>query len=169
MYHLGGHKEGDFKKTDWIVRNPDVPWDNKFLKIARKNKIPIDNDVTLFLRLYGVGDVIGVTGTRGKTTTTYLIHKMLLEKFPNAQIGGNVGKSPLSFLKKLKPGDPVVLELSSFLLHDFKQIKKSPHISVWTNLFADHLNKYNNLLEYIADKRNVISFQNKNKFVQTEM
>ncbi len=159
VYRLGGHREADFIKTDLVVRNPDVPASSPYLALARKHKIRVDNDVTLFLRLYGVEHVIGVTGTRGKTTTTHLIHQMLLQHNPNAKIGGNVGVSPLTFLNALKSGTPVVLELSSFLLHNFSGLRKSPHIGVWTNLYPDHLNKYKGMKEYIADKQKVFAYQ----------
>lgn len=157
--HLGGHREEDFTKTDWVVRNPDVPASSPFLALARKNNIPVDNDVTLFLRLFGTERVIGVTGTRGKTTTTHLIHAMLAREFPGAMMGGNVGVSPLTFITKLRADAPVVLELSSFMLHDFAQVQLSPHISVWTTLYPDHLNKYESLEHYIDDKRNIFRYQ----------
>ena len=156
--HLDGHRDEDFIKTDWIIRNPDVPASSPFLKTARENNIPIDNDVTLFLKLFGTENVIGVTGTRGKTTVTHLIHAMLKQEFPGAQIGGNVGVSPLTFLNEIEKDDPVVLELSSFMLHDLKQ---SPHIVVWTTLYEDHLNKYESAKHYLADKQNLFKKQTK--------
>ncbi len=159
VLHLGGHREEDFTKTDWVVRNPDVPAASPFLALAHKHKIPVDNDVTLFLRLFGTERVIGVTGTRGKTTTTHLIHAMLAREFPGAMMGGNVGVSPLTFITKMRADAPVVLELSSFMLHDFAESKMSPHISVWTTLYPDHLNKYESLEHYIDDKRNIFRYQ----------
>lgn len=162
-WHLGGHQEQDFQTADWVVRNPDVPPSNKFLAVARERRIPIDNDVTIFLRFYGAKKVVGVTGTRGKSTTTALTHAMIKNGFPKAKLGGNIGHSPLDFLPKkfpVKNQPPVVLELSNFLLSDFPTIKMSPHIVVWTNLFPDHLNKYSSIKEYIDDKKNIFRFQN---------
>ncbi len=156
--HLDGHRDEDFINTDWVIRNPDVPASSPFLKTARENNIPVDNDVTLFLKLFGTKNVIGVTGTRGKTTTTYLIHAMLKQEFPNAQIGGNVGVSPLTFLNEINKDDPVVLELSSFMLHDLQQ---APHIVLWTTLYEDHLNKYESAKHYLADKQNLLKKQTK--------
>lgn len=162
IWRLGGHNENDFQTADWVIRNPDVPPSNKFLSIARKRQVPIDNDITIFLRLYGAEKVVGVTGTRGKSTTTALTHTMLKNQFPQAKLGGNIGRSPLEFLPKKLPEKnkpPVILELSNFLLSDLPTIKKSPHIAVWTNLYPDHLNKYPSIKEYIDDKKNIFNFQ----------
>lgn len=161
-YVLGDHKETDFANADWVIRNPDVPPSNKYLEIARKNNIPIDNDVTLFFREYGVKDVVGVTGTRGKSTTTSLIYAMCKSQYFNAKLGGNIGESPLRFLQGLKAKNgPVVLELSNFLLSDLDTVKMSPHVAVWTNLYPDHLNKYPSINEYIVDKEKIFKYQKK--------
>jgi len=164
VWHLGGHKKEDFVKTDWVIRNPGVRADNEFLKLARKNKIPIDNDITLFLRELGsTENIVGVTGTRGKTTTAHLVHAMIEEERPGALLGGNVGESPLNWITKEK--SPIVLELSSFLLHDFASIKQSPHISVFTNIYPDHLNAYSSMEKYIADKKNIYKYQSEDDFL----
>ena len=79
--------------------------------------------------------VIGVTGTRGKTTTTTLIYEILKSAFgKKVHLGGNIkGTSALSLLNKIKDGDMVVMELDSWCLHGIGDIKKSPQISVFTN------------------------------------
>ncbi len=176
VWHLGGHQEEDFIKTDWVIRNPGVRADNPFLTIAKKHKIPIDNDVTLFLRLLGGAEnVIGVTGTRGKTTTAHLIHAMIAEEHPRAWLGGNVGRSPLELLSLRGPmksarsnpvgSRPIILELSSFLLNNFDSIRQSPHIAVLTNLYPDHLNAYSSLEKYFADKKNIYKYQKRGDFL----
>lgn len=206
VWHLGGHREEDFIKTDWVIRNPGVRADNPYLAIAKKHKIPIDNDVTLFLRLQNsVENIIGVTGTRGKTTTAHLVHAMIAEEHPRAWLGGNVGRSPLELLSLQSNPDvipapyrstgqapagiqkiywipdsatrfrddrsaprndqPIILELSSFLLHNFDSIKQSPHIAVLTNLYPDHLNAYSSLQKYFADKKNIYRYQKRGDFL----
>src|SRR3989344_8172925 len=191
VWHLGGHREEDFIKTDWVIRNPGVRADNPYLAIAKKHKIPIDNDVTLFLRLLGTAEnVIGVTGTRGKTTTAHLIHAMIAEEHPRAWLGGNVGRSPLELLSSraspkgesrdligeisplvptsrdsVEMTQPIILELSSFLLNNFSGIKQSPHIAVFTNLYPDHLNAYSSLQKYFADKKNIYRYQKRGDFL----
>ena len=75
-YTLGRHKAVDFSDQDLIIQNPAVPSGNKFLHLAKKNNIPIVNEAVLFFWLYQ-GQSIGVTGTRGKSTTATLIHQIL--------------------------------------------------------------------------------------------
>jgi len=168
VWHLGGHQEEDFIKTDWVIRNPGVRADNPFLTIAKKHGIPIDNDVTLFLRLRGSAeDSIGVTGTRGKTTTAHLVHAMIAEERPRAWLGGNVGRSPLELFSSSRANIsfPLILELSSFLLHNFDSIKQSPHIAALTNLYPDHLNAYSSLQKYFVDKKNIYRYQKRGDFL----
>lgn len=165
VWHLGGHQKEDFEKVDMVVRNPDVPWYSPFLSFARQNKVPIENDITLFLGIYGVEQVVGITGTRGKTTTTHLIYEMICAEHAHARLGGNVGESPLLWFigargdELIKKHPPVVLELSSFMLHNFKDLKKSPRVSVITNLYQDHLNKYKDFDEYVRDKEQIFLHQ----------
>jgi len=158
-YRLGGHKEKDFKNVDIIVKNPAVPKDSKFLKIAREDKAIIHNDWTIFMG-EKKNEIIAVTGTRGKSTTATLIDKFLRVKY-RTHLCGNIGVSPLAIFSKIKKGDIVVAELSSWLLGDFKNTKKSPYIAIVTNLMPDHLNKYKNLKEYYNDKKNIFKFQKK--------
>lgn len=165
IWHLGGHQKEDFETADWVIRNPDVPMNSPFLKIAQRRKIPIDNDITLFFRVNGVQDVIGVTGTRGKSTTATLIYEMIRRQYPSAKLGGNIGVSPLSWPTTLRGeterrrSNPMVLELSSFQLHNLPTVKISSHIAVWTNFYPDHLNKYKSLKEYQEDKMNILKYQ----------
>ncbi|MBI5732207.1 MAG: UDP-N-acetylmuramoyl-L-alanine--D-glutamate ligase [Candidatus Magasanikbacteria bacterium] len=158
-YVLGRHRQEDFQAADWVVRNPDVPPSSPYLAIARQRGVLIDNDITLFFRAHGISDVIGVTGTRGKSTTASLIYEMARRQFPEARLGGNIGESPLRFLGKIKKGAPVVLELSNFQLSDLGAVKMSPLVAVWTNFYPDHLNKYAALAEYEAVKMKIFQFQ----------
>src|SRR3989338_1368436 len=116
--------------------------------------------------------VIGVTGTRGKSTTATLIYEILKKSPPTPPfekgerkgrvwLGGNIKISPLSFIKKIKSGDIVVLELSSWLLENFKEYNLAPHIAVITNIYHDHLNTYKNMAEYVSAKKNIFASQDK--------
>jgi UDP-N-acetylmuramoylalanine--D-glutamate ligase len=158
-YILGEHREKDFKNTDFIIKNPAVPKDSKFLKIARKNKIRIHNDWTIFME-EKENEIIAVTGTRGKSTTVTIIDEFLKTRY-KTHLCGNIGVSPLAIFSKIKKDDIVVAELSSWILADFKSVKKSPHIAVVTNLMPDHLNKYKSLKDYYDDKKNIFKFQKK--------
>jgi len=153
---LGKHREEDFENADLIIKNPDIPTSSPYLEIARKNNIPIKNDIELFFDLCPV-EIIGVTGTKGKSTTAVLIYELLKEKYDTV-LAGNIGISPLEFLVDIKKETKVVLELSSFALEN---LKKSPHVAVITNLFPDHLNRYKDFHEYIEAKKSIYKYQSK--------
>ncbi|MBI3671669.1 UDP-N-acetylmuramoyl-L-alanine--D-glutamate ligase [Candidatus Azambacteria bacterium] len=159
-YVLGEHREKDFKSCNMVIKNPSVPKDSKYLKIAKKNNAEIHNDWSVFLTQKD-NLLVAVTGTRGKSTTTTLINELLKNNF-RSHLCGNIGVSPLAIISKVKKGDLVVAELSSWLLHNFKAVRRSPNISVITNLMPDHLNKYNGLKEYYDDKKNIFRYQKKN-------
>ncbi|MAF13663.1 MAG: UDP-N-acetylmuramoyl-L-alanine--D-glutamate ligase [Parcubacteria group bacterium] len=163
-YSLGGHKEKDFKKIDIVMRNPGVPRDSKFLKAARKNGAKIETDISIFLKNCDA-EIIGVTGTRGKSTTATLIHEMLKEGGKGAWLGGNIKVSPLSFIRRIKKDDTVVLELSSWMLENFDELGLAPHIAMVTNIFPDHLNTYKNMKEYISAKKNIFKNQTKDDYL----
>jgi UDP-N-acetylmuramoylalanine--D-glutamate ligase len=157
-FTLGGHREADFISTDLIIKNPDVPSSSPYLEIARKNNIAIETDISLFFKLSDAF-IIGVTGTKGKSTTASLICHILKSKYKRTFLAGNIGISSFELLPKIKKGDKVILELSSFELEDLSQ---SPNVAVITNIFPDHLNRYASMAEYIDAKKRIFKFQNKN-------
>lgn len=160
-YSLGGHKEANFLAADLIIKNPDVPGTSPYLEIAKKNNIPVETDVSLFFKLSGAF-IVGVTGTKGKSTTASLIYNLLKAKYKRTFLAGNIGVSPLELLPKVKRGDRVVLELSSFELEDLKQ---SPNIAVITNIMPDHLNRYGSMAEYIESKKTIFKYQKNKDFL----
>jgi len=103
-YSLGGHKAEDFIKADMIIKNPDVPNSSPYLEIARKNNVPIETDINLFFKLSNVF-IIGITGTKGKSTVASLIYRFLKTKYPRVFLAGNIGISPLELISKMKRGD----------------------------------------------------------------
>ncbi|HHT9130796.1 MAG TPA: UDP-N-acetylmuramoyl-L-alanine--D-glutamate ligase [Candidatus Brocadiaceae bacterium] len=157
-YNLGGHREADFIDTDMVIVNPAVPKDSKFLNIARNNHVPIDTEMNIFFKLC-LAPIIGITGSNGKSTTTTLIDKMLQQTQRTTWMGGNIGKSLLAHVEEIKPSDIVVLELSSFQLEELINIKKSPHISILTNISPNHLDRYPGMDAYIQAKKGIILHQ----------
>jgi len=155
---LGKHRKEDFINTDLIIRNPGVPRESKYLKIAKDNNISIKTDIDIFFDLCP-GESIGITGTKGKSTAATLIYLFFFLKYPRTFLAGNIGVSPLGILSKIKKKSKVVLELSSFELED---LKKSPHIAVITTLFPDHLNRYKNFKDYVNAKKSIFKYQGKN-------
>ena len=157
---LGEHREADFIAADMVVRNPGVPKSSKYLKIARDRRIPIESDISLFFQLIDRKRIIAVTGTRGKSTTTTLLYEMIKAADSRATLGGNITKSPLMQLAQVKKGGPVILELSSWLLESLDEIRMSPHIAVFTNIYPDHLNTYDGIEDYAAAKKSIFKYQN---------
>ena len=178
-YILGEHRLEDFRDRDMIIKAAGVPFDSIYIKEAKKNKIPIEMDVSLFIKSAPKITVVGVTGTRGKSMTTTLIYEILKKntsfikikdgqgknfKDINVYVGGNLrGIATLPLLKKVKEGDILVCELDSWQLQGFGEDKISPDISVFTSFMPDHMNYYKNSMEkYFNDKANIFKYQKKN-------
>jgi UDP-N-acetylmuramoylalanine--D-glutamate ligase len=160
-YVLGKHREENFKTADIIIKNPDVPNSSPYLDIARKNNIPIETPTSFFLKSTK-SFIIGITGTKGKSTTSALIYSFLKSKYKNVFLAGNIGLSPFEIIGKAKKGSYVVLELSSFELENLKQ---SPDIAVITNILPDHLNRYKDMSEYADSKKIIFKYQDKKDYL----
>lgn len=154
---LGGHEEYDFTHADFVVRNPGVPRRAKMLALARGAGVPIEMEMTLFLR-HCPASVIGITGTKGKTTTATLCASILQAWDKRTVLAGNMGVSALGQLAAIESGTPVVLELSSWQVEGLIEHRLSPHISVVTNIAEDHLDHYDGFEDYAATKRGLVHF-----------
>ncbi len=155
---LGGHDEADFTHASFVVRNPGVPRGAKMLTLARHAGVPIEMEMTLFLR-HCPAPVIGITGTKGKTTTATLCAAMLKAWNPATVLAGNMGVSALGQLVAIGADTPVVLELSSWQVEGLIEHRLSPHIAVITNIAEDHLDHYNGFTDYAKTKRGLVHFQ----------
>ena len=167
-YALGGHKIQDFRNADMVIKAAGVPLDSPYIREARKHKVTVHMSTALFVKLLPPDvTVIGVTGTRGKTTTTNLIYEILKRhttyniRHTKSRIflGGNVrGVSTLAMLPKVKSGDFVILELDSWQLQGFADLKISPHIAVFTTFYPDHMNYYGgSMRKYFSDKASIFT------------
>lgn len=173
-YRLGEHRLEDFVNCDYVIQASGVAKDNQFLLQAKEKGVPVYQEGSLFCDIVREFNsvqseenkikIIGVTGTRGKTTTTFLI-KAILDKFlekgnsrnnvnRKAYFGGNVQNvATLENLKNIKSGDVVVMELDSWVLQGFADIKYSPDIAVFTTFMPDHMNYYKgSMQDYFLDK-----------------
>jgi UDP-N-acetylmuramoylalanine--D-glutamate ligase len=150
---LGRHEMADFVDTDLVIKNPAVPADSPYLAAARERGVAVESDLSVFLQLC-TSPVIGITGSKGKSTTASAIHHCLRQSHPGARLGGNITINPLCFLEEMGPGDPVVLELSSWQLADLRGSRHvlAPRISLVTVILPDHQNKYPDMASYVADK-----------------
>jgi UDP-N-acetylmuramoylalanine--D-glutamate ligase len=158
QYVLGGHREEDFTSHDMIVVNPAVRPDSPWLKLAEAAEVPVETEMTLFFRQFA-GPILGITGTKGKTTTAMLTGAMLKQHYPDTLIAGNLRVSALAALNRLKPTTPVVLELSSFQLVRLGMAGLSPSYACITNLSPDHLNYHETMDDYAQAKRQIFLHQ----------
>ena len=174
-YALGRHRINDFRHADLVVKNPGVRPDSPYLRAARSAGVPITSEMGIFFR-YSPATIIGVTGTRGKSTTATLIAKFLKTKYSRVFLAGNIRSSVLDLLQRLKTGDIVVIEISSFQLQDMKDeartdveaasaFRGKPAVSVITNIMRDHLNWHGSLSSYRAAKQTIFSFQDSSGFL----
>lgn len=163
-YVLGGHREKDFINADLIVYGPGIRANSPYLKIARENKVKLDTDIGIFFD-YCPCPIIGVTGTKGKSTMATLAYELLKSKYKKTFLGGNIQKSVLEILPKLDKKSLVILELSSWQLEGLARHKKSPHMAVITNILPDHLNAYASFEKYFAAKKNIYKYQRSEDFL----
>lgn len=160
-YVLGQHRQEDFIKVDMVIKTPPAPWDNKHVKLALEKNIPVEMDSSLFFKLCR-NPIIGVTGTKGKTTTASIIYQ-ILKAAGKDPIKVGVGEaSVLDKIDILKKESVPVFELSSWRLSALGREKLSPPIAVIKNILPDHMNYYKTIEDYVADKKNIFLNQ-KNK------
>ena len=122
---------------------------------AAQRGIPVLTEIGLFFRLCPA-PIVGVTGTKGKSTTFTLITRILERGGRRVVAGGNIGTSIIDLLSTISPQDTVVLELSSFQL---ETLGRSPHVAVVTNVLEDHLDHHGTRDAYVAAKRNILAWQ----------
>lgn len=152
---LGPQYLDNLDRFDLIVRTAGL----KPSKILDKNPTVTDKittHVNEFLKVCPTKNIIGVTGTKGKGTTSTLISRMLAADNKHVELGGNIGVPPLTFLNTLSEDSWVVLELSSFQLID---IQHAPHIAVCLMVVPEHLDWHASLTEYLDAKGNLFAHQ----------
>ena len=143
-----------------VFRSPGFHPKTPQLAEASKNGVEITSATKLFFDLCPA-PIVGVTGTKGKGTTSTLIYEMLKKEGFDAFLGGNIGTPPLSFLSNVTADSKVVLELSSFQLID---LEKSPHVAVMLMVTSEHLDYHEDVYEYIEAKRNIFKYQDESDF-----
>lgn len=167
-FTLGEHEAKDFINRDFILVAAGVPYDSKYLLAAKDDGVPLYQSAALFAKLSQI-PVIGVTGTRGKSTVTHMIHHVL-QTVTDGEVllGGNVrGVSNLQLLPKVHEDSIAVMELDSWQLQGWGWQKISPQIAVFTNFMEDHLNYYQKegaskdeaMQKYFEDKANIFRYQ----------
>ncbi len=151
-YRLGRHDLADFKHKDFILKAAGIPLHSPYIAEARKNGIPIQMSASWFAEIAQV-PLVGVTGTRGKSTVTHLIHETMQAAGMDVILGGNVrGVSTLALLPEVKQDSIALMELDSWQCQGFGEANLSPNIAVFTTFMPDHLNYYPDMDAYLSDK-----------------
>jgi UDP-N-acetylmuramoylalanine--D-glutamate ligase len=165
-FKFGPYDLGDFRHTDMVLKGAGTPIDSPEIAAAREAGVPVVMSTALFAQLSGA-TVVGITGTRGKSTTTHLLYEIIKASGRRVWLGGNVvGMSTLALLPQVQTGDLAVLELDSWQLQGFGDLKLSPHLAIFTNLMPDHLNYYGGSMEkYFADKANIFKYQKQGDYL----
>ena len=133
---------------DLIIKTPGVSFKDLKEQPAREK---ISSQTDLFLRMFSA-QVIGITGTKGKSTTSSLISHIVSKYTDNTVLVGNIGLPPFEMLKQINDQTIIICELSS---HQLQYIKVAPHISILLNLYEEHLDHYTSYLEYQLSKLNI--------------
>lgn len=141
-----------------MVKNPGIPYSNPMVQRAQELKLPIITEPELAYEVLE-GEMVAVTGSNGKTTTTTLISLMLNESqpTPRAFVAGNIGVPATEVAQKIEPGQTMVTELSSFQLLGTTEL--DPHIAVLTNIYEAHLDYHGNRHNYVEAKMNIVKNQ----------
>jgi UDP-N-acetylmuramoylalanine--D-glutamate ligase len=163
---LGGHPLSLLDGCDLLCLSGGVPPQIELVQTAIARGVPLSNDSLLTMqaaRRRGLGPVVGVTGSSGKTTTTTLIGEMLATQGLSPHVGGNIGHPLIDRLDEMAPGEPLVLELSSFQLELFDPALSwgpiaggGPDVAAILNVTPNHLDRHADMAEYAAAKFNLV-------------
>ena len=154
-------KEEDLDDIDLIVKSPGIYPFHELLEKAREKNIEIISDIELSYRNLKTENVIAVTGTNGKTTTTTILGD-ILRRVAKTYVVGNIGRGILEITKEASDNDYVVIETSSFQLEDTIDFK--PHIGVLTYVTSDHLDWHKTRQNYVDAKFKIFKNQDENDF-----
>ena len=155
--YLGEHFYEEMT-ADVAFRTPGMHPDSPAVRALRESGAVITSEMEAFFQVCPC-DIIAVTGSDGKTTTTTLISEMLKAEGKTVWLGGNIGTPLLPLTRQMKETDVAVVELSSFQLMDMNY---SPRVAVITNLAPNHLDVHKDMDEYVEAKKNIYRFQNAN-------
>lgn len=157
----GKHTASKILNADVVMKSPGISEQVPIVKALLETGIPVISEIE-FAAQFTSADIIGITGSNGKTTTTMMTNHILNQAKFDVVMGGNIGDSFAGLIHK--DPDYFVLELSSFQLDGIKNFR--PHIAVLTNITPDHLDRYANKFEnYIASKFRIILNQTKQDYL----
>ena len=156
-----GHTESEILTADLVVKSPGIPDHVSIVQKLQSATIPVVSEIE-FAALYTTANIIGITGSNGKTTTTMMVYHILRQAGFDVAMGGNIGKS---FAEQVLANTAnYVLELSSFQLDGIQDFR--PHIAVITNITPDHLDRYDyNFENYITSKFRIVMNQTSDDYL----
>jgi len=158
---LGKNPDEEILNFDMLVLSPGVPTFLPFIKKAYENNIPVIGEIEAAFN-FCKSDVIGITGTNGKTTTTALIGEIINDFNNSAKVMGNIGKPFSDEVSEMTEKNVAVLELSSFQLETINELK--PKISCVLNITEDHQDRHKTMENYVACKTNIFKNQTENDY-----
>ena len=161
MVETGGHGLLTFRRQDLIVVSPGVPYDTPELKQVRAFGLPIIGELELAIRFLQ-GQVVAITGSNGKTTTTALLGKIFADVGGPTLVGGNIGTPVIDLIAQSTPQTVSVLEVSSFQLETVVEFRS--HIAVVLNITQDHLDRHGTFENYAAMKARITAQQTADDF-----
>ena len=161
-YILGVDKLNVSSEIDLAVVSPGVPLDIPVIKELREKNVQIIGDIELAYMYKPGMNIIGITGTNGKTTTTSLVSKISTQITKNSHLAGNIGTPIMDVVENLDQSSTVVAELSSFQLESINLF--NPHVCAILNLTPDHLNRHKTMENYLNTKANIFKNQTKKDF-----
>jgi len=157
----GEHGERTFREQDLIVVSPGVPVDMPLLARARERGIPVIGEVELAYQFLK-GNIVAVTGSNGKTTTTTLVGDVIAASGRDTLVGGNIGTPAITFVETATEQTWIVLEISSFQLETVESFR--PKIAAVLNVTPDHLDRHYTLGNYTAAKKRIFENQKAGDF-----
>jgi UDP-N-acetylmuramoylalanine--D-glutamate ligase len=162
MVESGGHGLLTFRRQDLIVISPGVPMDTPEVKQAKAFGLPVIGELELASRFLQ-GQVVAITGSNGKTTTTTLLGKVFSDAGLPTLVGGNIGLPVIDLVAKSTLETTSVLEVSSFQLETVEEFH--PHIAVVLNITPDHLDRHGSFENYAAAKTRITERQGPDDFL----
>lgn len=154
-FDLGGHRDSVFRDADFVVVNPAVRPDNRWLHLAKEHGAVVTTEIELLLA-EAKTHVAGITGSNGKSTTAAMLDEILRADGKKTWLGGNLGGSLLEQVELMSPDDWIVLELSSFQLHRLSATIRPFDVSIVTSLTTNHLDWHPDLNHYVRSKQRIV-------------
>ena len=158
---LGSHPDDIFTKDfDYLIKNPGITNEHKYVKFAKENNIPVINEIEVVYNLLPKNvSIVGITGTNGKTTTATLIYEVLKKGDRNVHLVGNIGFPVASIYNDIKEGDILVIEISNFQLMNFDKFKTD--VSILTNISPAHIDFHGSYENYKQTKKKIFNHHTK--------